>query len=283
MGQPAPDEWLGQELYYAASSGDNQLNIGTADYLISKAQGGGSVTTIAQLITWASAMSARVLEIKAKELEQLEDGQHYSDVVLDKPVADLDASWNGTGADAFVLRWQQLQQYVGKARDGGRRNALVAQVAAMRDLMEGIKALQKTLLSSVNGGGLSQVRHEYVKALCSEGNSTVFNETVAGVGLGATIGSPGSWPGVAAGGIIGGVYGLIKGIMADSEANLKRIAGAEVAISNVGAQFQGLDKTLVLRPYGDNNKVDLNGVDYAPSHPYGGDWSDLNGGWTAGG
>ncbi|HIV59295.1 MAG TPA: hypothetical protein H9902_15215 [Candidatus Stackebrandtia faecavium] len=267
----------GQELLSAANS--NLLNIGTTDHCIATADGGADVTLVGQLITWAAGMDPSDLRDKADELEKLEEESYYADVTLEKPVTDLDSGWKGDGADAFVTRWNSLRSYIGQDAGTGRRAALVAQVGAMRDLADACEDLQSTLTDSLNGGGLSQVRDEYVKAMCDEGDSDTVDDAIAGVGLGATIGSPGGWAGMGTGAIIGGVYGLITSLMDSAEKDLARIAGAKVAISNVGAQFEGLDKTLVLKKYGDDNQVDLGAVEHNPRDPYGNGWDELDDEW----
>ncbi len=232
-----------------------------------------------QLITWAAGMDPSALRDKADALEKLEDESYYADVTLVKPVTDLDAGWKGDGADAFITRWNSLRNYIGTDAGTGRRAALVAQVGAMRDLADACESLQSTIIDSLNGGSLSQVRDKYVKAMCDEGDSDTVDDALAGVGLGATIGSPGGWAGMGTGAVIGGVYGLITSLMDAAEKDLERIAGAKVAISNVGAQFEGLDKTLVLKKYGDDNQVDLGMVEHNPRDPYGNGWEELDEEW----
>lgn len=273
----------GAELMSAAGSGENPLNIGTADYFVHKMGDGDKVTLPGQLIAWASGLDGEAMRTKADALAKLED-DGYAGVVSETPLTELDNSWHGQGGDAFVLRWRKLQEYVGRDKDSGQRDVVVAQVAAFRNLAQACDDLQRTLTDSLNGGGLSQVREEYCKALCAEGDESAVASAISGIGLGATIGSPGLWPGVAIGGIVGGVAGLITGLMNDAEAHLKQMAGAEVAVSNVGAQFEGLADTLVLNNnYGDDSKVDLTTKDYQPANPYGRDWDEeLGGGWEVG-
>lgn len=159
----------------------NLLNIGTADFLVQKQN--ADAPTPGELINWALRFDMLALELKIADLKKLL--AEYDEIATAKNIDAIEAGWDGMGAQVFIYRWKEFQEYLG-TDSPGLQNVLNEQIQSMEAVRTTAEEFIKGCTDDINNE-LCKVRKQFVKALCSDSDISALMSAVGITGLGEIV------------------------------------------------------------------------------------------------